>query len=122
MTNICSDDLSGTRDFYIKLFDFRVDFDSDWFIHLVSKDKQVELGIITRKSELVPIDYQNNPNGFYMTFVVDNADEVYEIAKAEKFEVLEAPTDTSYGQRRLLLIDPNGVLLDVSSPIANFQF
>lgn len=54
LTNICSDNLTESRDFYTKLFDFKVDFDSDWFVHLISKDKQLELGVISRTSEIVP--------------------------------------------------------------------
>ncbi|WP_082338130.1 VOC family protein [Roseivirga seohaensis] len=46
MTNICSDNLAASRDFYTKLFDFKVDFDSDWFVHLISKNKNLELGIV----------------------------------------------------------------------------
>ena len=122
MTNICSDDLVKSRDFYTKLFDFNVDYDSNWFVHLISKDKKLELGIIERTNEIVPNHFQNNPQGFYVTFVVDNADEIFEVAKTEKFEIINEPTDTSYGQRRLLLKDPNGTLVDVSSPIKDFEF
>lgn len=122
MTNICSDKLAESRDFYVKLFDFQVDFDSDWFVHLISKDKQLELGIIARTNQIVPKEYQNAPQGFYVTFVVERADDVFEIALKENFEVIEEPTDTFYGQRRLLLKDPNGMLVDVSSAIPNFQF
>ncbi|MTI29852.1 hypothetical protein E1171_03420, partial [Cytophagales bacterium RKSG123] len=39
MTNICSDNLAVSKNFYTKLFDFNVDYDSDWFVHLISKDK-----------------------------------------------------------------------------------
>ena len=121
MTNICSDDLPASRDFYTKLFDFKVNFDSDWFIHLISKDKNLELGIIDRTNDLVPTDVQNAPQGFYITFVVEDADEVFTIAKAEQFEIVGEPADTFYGQRRLLLKDPNGALVDVSSPMKNFN-
>ena len=122
MTNICSDNLAESRDFYIKLFDFNVDYDSDWFVHLISKDKKLELGIIDQTNEIVPKDFQNNPQGFYITFVVDSADEIFEIAESENFEIVNEPTDTFYGQRRLLLKDPNGTLVDVSSPIKGFKF
>lgn len=122
MTNICSNNLAESRDFYTKLFDFDVDYDSDWFIHLISKDKKLELGIINRTSEIVPKDFQSIPQGFYITFVVDNADEIFKIAELEKFEVISEPTDTFYGQRRLLLKDPNGTLVDISSPINGFEF
>ncbi len=122
MTNICSDNLVESKIFYTKLFNFNIDFESDWFIHLTSKDKRLELGIIDRKNEIVPKDFQNKPQGFYVTFVVDNADELFEIAKLEKFEIVNKPIDTFYGQRRLLLKDPNGTLIDISSPIPNFEF
>ncbi|WP_366135950.1 hypothetical protein [uncultured Maribacter sp.] len=52
MTNICSDNLAESRDFYTKLFDFNVDYDSDWFVHLISKDKKLELGIIDQRMKL----------------------------------------------------------------------
>ncbi len=117
MTNICSDKLQESKHFYTKLFDFNVDYDSDWFIHLISKDKNLELGIIDKSNELVPEGFQNNPQGFYMTFVVESADELFKIAESEKFEIVSPPMDTFYGQRRLLLKDPNGALVDISSPI-----
>lgn len=122
MINICSDKLTESKDFYTKLFDFTVDYDSDWFVHLISIDQKLELGIIDRTNEIVPKDFQNNPQGFYVTFVVDSADEIFKIAEFEKFEIISEPTDTFYGQRRLLLKDPNGTLVDISSPIKDFEF
>ncbi|MEO1099513.1 MAG: VOC family protein, partial [Bacteroidota bacterium] len=99
-----------------------IDYDSDWFIHLISKDKQLELGIINATHEIVPKSTQTRPEGFYITFVVEKADDIFQIAKNEGFDIVSEPTDTFYGQRRLLLRDPNGVIVDVSSPIPNFQF
>lgn len=122
MTNICSDNLTKTKNFYTKLFDFNVDFDSDWFVHLISKDNKLELGIIQKSNDLVPAEYQNNPQGFYITFVVESADEIFEIAAKEKYEIVSIPKDTFYGQRRLLLKDPSGTLVDISSPIKDFEF
>lgn len=122
LTNICSDNLMESRDFYMKLFDFKVAYDSDWFIHLISLNKKLELGIIDRTNELVPKGFQHNPQGFYITFVVDNVDALYEIAVSEKFKIVNTPENTAYGQRRLLLQDPSGTLVDISSPIADFEF
>ena len=119
LVNICSDNLPETRDFYTTLFDFQVDFDSDWFVHLISKAKQLELGIIDRSSDLVPADYQSAPNGFYVTFVVEDVDELHKLALEKKFSIITEPSDTFYGQRRLLLKDPSGTLVDVSSPLPN---
>ncbi len=118
LTNICSDNLEETKTFYTKLFDFDVAFDSDWFIQLVSKDKNFELGIIESSNDLVPEEFQNKPQGFYLTFVVDSADAIFAEAKKEKYEIVAEPADTEYGQRRLLLKDPSGTLVDVSSLMA----
>ncbi len=121
MTNILSDNLVESKEFYTKLFDFGVNFDSDWFVHLVSKDMKLELGIVCRTSEIVPKEFQINPQGFYLTFVVDDADKVFGIANSDGIEIISEPTDTPYGQRRLLLRDPNGALVDISSPIKDFE-
>ncbi len=74
MTNICSDRLTESRDFYTKLFDLKVEYESDWFVHLASGDKKLELGIIYRTNAIVPKEFQHNPQGFYVTFVVNSAD------------------------------------------------
>jgi len=117
MTNICSQDLKTSRDFYVSLFDFNIDYDSDWFVHLISNDKSLELGIILQSSELIPNEFQKNPQGFYITFVVENIDDVFQRATSKEYQIISEPHDTFYGQRRMLLKDPNGVLVDVSSPI-----
>jgi len=122
MTNICSDNLSETKNFYTTLFDFNVAYDSDWFVQLISEDNKLELGIIKRSHEMVPVEFQNKPQGFYITFVVDSADELFEMAQNENYEIVNPPRDTFYGQRRLLLKDPSGTLVDVSSPIKGFEF
>lgn len=122
LTNICSDNLESSKRFYTRLFDFNIDYESDWFIHLISKEKQLELGIISKNHDIVPKIAQTDPTGFYITIAVDKADEIFEIAKSEKFNIISEPEDTFYGQRRLLLQDPDGVVVDVSSPIPDFNF
>lgn len=56
-----------------------------------------------------------------MTCVVENDDEIYEIAKNERYQVVGESSDTLYGQRRLLPKGPNGMIVDVSLPIPNFE-
>ncbi len=117
MVNICTSKMTESKDFYMKLFDFRVNYNSDWFVQLISTDKQLELGIISDKSEIVPNGITARPQGFYLTFVVGDINEVFDIAKAEDFEIMSGPLNTVYGQRQLLIKDPNGIVIDVSSPI-----
>ncbi|MEM6893732.1 MAG: VOC family protein [Bacteroidota bacterium] len=122
MTNICSENLEESKVFYTTLFDFTIAFDSDWFVQLVSKENQLELGLVDRKHEIVPEDFQKAPAGFYITFVLEDVSPIFEKAKEANYQIVKEPHDTFYGQRRLLLKDPDGTLIDVSAPIKNFQF
>lgn len=121
ITNICSDQLRETAAFYQSLFDLHRTFESDWYIQLASSESGVEIGIILKDHNLIPENFRQSPQGVYLTFVVENADEIYQIAFNQGFTIVTTPHDTFYGQRRLLLQDPDGTLIDVSSPIKNFN-
>lgn len=117
LTNICADDLAACRDFYVQLLGFEVKYDSDWYVQLGSpRPLELEFGIIKRTHELVPAAYQTAPSGMYVTFVVSNVDEVYQKAQAMKAQIIQEPRNEFYGQRRFLVLDPAGCLIDVCSP------
>ncbi len=114
--SVFSDRLAETRDFYVSLFGWRVDFDSDWFVHLQAPDNaSVELGIVRRDHEIVPPAFAASPAGVMITVVVPDVDDVHRLVLERGLDVIEAPRDLFYGQRRMLLRDPNGTLVDVSS-------
>ncbi|WP_369199679.1 VOC family protein [Streptomyces sp. PU-14G] len=115
--NILSDDLAGTRDFFVDLLGFTVVFDSDWFVNLQAPDNPLnELGIWRREHELVPEAYRGRPQGAVLTFVVDDVEAVYARAVAAGTRIVEPPRETFYGQRSMLVEDPNGQVIDVSTP------
>jgi catechol 2,3-dioxygenase-like lactoylglutathione lyase family enzyme len=116
--NICSDQLSTTRDFYVDLLGFEVGFDSDWFVQLRANDSGATIGIMARDHELVPEQARGAASGSYITIVVDDVESVFARAKDLSVPIAEEPKDLFYGQRRMLVIDPNGVMVDVSSPTA----
>ena len=114
--NLLSDDLTRARDWYVGLFGWRVDFDSDWFVHLQSPDDDdVELGLLRRDHEIVPEELRSAVAGVIVTLVVDDVDAVHRVALATGVEVIEEPRDLFYGQRRMLLRDPDGTVVDVSA-------
>ena len=115
LTNICSNNLEQSKVFYTSLFSFNVEFDSDWFINLVSDGRQLELGIIAQDHEMVPEPVRGQVSGVYLTFVVDDVDVLYQKAQELSCEVMQAPELTFYGQKRMLLRAPEGTVCDVSS-------
>lgn len=117
LSNICSDRLSESRDFYVALLGFEVSYDSDWYVQLrCPTNHGLELGIIDRTHALVPTGFQNAPTGVYVTFVVPDVDAVFSRAKALGLAIVQEPRNEFYGQRRFLVVDPNGCLVDVCSP------
>lgn len=114
-TNICTKKLKESQHFYTSLFSFEVQFESDWFIQLKSRNSEIELAFIEQSSDLIPKPFRKDPEGLYLTFVVDDCESVFKKAQSYGFEVIAGPEDMFYGQRRCLLKDPNGVLVDISS-------
>ena len=121
LANIMTDDVAGPRDWYLALLPLKLHYDSDWFVILVpgtaSGGPPMELGIIERNNPIVPESFRATPQGIYLTFVVDDVDIIFAHAQMLGVPVLEEPNDTFYGQRRMLVEDPNGLLIDVSSPV-----
>ena len=115
LSNLCSHNLKESTNFYTGLFDFTVQFESDWFVHLAAENQSLEIGIMQADHELIPEPFRGSPAGMYITFVVDDCVVTFEKAKEMGVEIIQEPTLTFYGQKRLLLKDPAGILVDVSS-------
>ncbi len=119
LVNIVSDEPERTAIFYETLLDFDRAFDSDWFVNLKHESSAVEIGVIKHGHEVVPEGVSDTPGGGYLTFVVDDVGRVAALARSSGAPILQEPMDTSYGQRRMLVRDPQGNIVDISAPQAN---
>lgn len=114
--SVLSADLPRSKAWYTSLFGYEVEFDSDWFVHLRDPvNPALELGIIAIDHEIVADTMRAAPVGGTMTLVVDDVDAVHALARDRGIEIIEAPRDLFFGQRRLLIADPDGQVIDVSS-------
>jgi len=120
LTNLCSTDLEQSKLFYTSLLNFIVNFDSDWFVQLVSSGRDLEIGIILDGHEIVPDQVKGKVNGFYLTFVVDDVDELFVKAQELNYKIIQTPKLTPYGQKRMLVEAPEGTVCDISSPAKSF--
>jgi len=116
LTNLCTKNLEQSKQFYTRLFAFKVDYDSDWFVHLITEGKELEIGLIAENHDIVPAQARGDASGMYLTFVVDNVDDLFEKAQQLAIKILQPPEMTFYGQKRMLLVAPEGTICDVSSP------
>ncbi len=118
-TNVLVADVHTSAQFYETLLGMRRHFDSEWFVLLAHPDfPGFEFGVLDRNHETVPKSHNQTPQGLILTFVVGSVDEAYATALEMKATVVEPPRDMPYGQKRLLLQDPDGALIDLSAPIS----
>jgi predicted enzyme related to lactoylglutathione lyase len=117
IANLFSDDIQASKDFYENILDFKTEFESNWYINLKSRNSQIEIGLFPKDTDLIPHHYVQSPSGVNLSFVVNDLDEVYERAISLNAIIVQKPEEEFYGQRRMLLEDPNGLLLDISSRI-----
>ena len=117
-TNILCNDVEGTANFYQELLGMKRAGDFGWFI-VLSHDEmpEFEMGILDRDHETVPDGLSPGSAGSILTFVVNDLEKVHARATSMQIEIIQKPTDLPYGQRRLMLRDPSGSVVDVSSPI-----
>ncbi|HZB39961.1 MAG TPA: VOC family protein [Ilumatobacter sp.] len=118
--NLASEAFVGSRDFYSAMFDFEVSVElDDWYLQLMSADdRRFNIGFVKPDSELFAgRDRSSGPSGVVLTFHVDDVDEAYERAKRLGAEIAAEIRNEGHGQRHFLMVDPNGLLLNVMSNI-----
>jgi uncharacterized glyoxalase superfamily protein PhnB len=114
--SILTSEVVAASRWYVDLFGYQIVFDSDWFVQLQDATNPAsELGFIAHDHAIVSDVMRRTPVGGLITLVVDDVDVLHQAAVERGIEVLEQPTDLFYGQRRMLLVDPDGQILDVSS-------
>jgi len=118
-TNILSTNVDEAANFYQELLGMSRRFNSDWFVILTHAGcPGIEFGILNRDNAIVPPEARKSPQGVMVTFVVDDVEPIFAKAKSLGATIIEPPTDTPYGQRRMLVQDTDGTVVDVSSPTA----
>ncbi|MEO1640331.1 MAG: VOC family protein [Pseudomonadota bacterium] len=117
-TNILTDDVEATARFYQDLLGMMRTGDFGWFVILSHPNLPgMELGILDQDHETVPLDVNVTAGGTILTFVVADVEAVFAKAKGMGATIIDGPSDLPYGQRRLLLRDRAGTVVDASAPI-----
>ena len=117
ITNHIAEDPRKSAAFYVRAFGMVVRFESDWFVHLAVEGQDgLELAFLLRDHELVRNVPGPPTTGQLLTLVVDDLDAVVEAAVSAGAELVEPARDLFYGQRRALIRDPDGTVVDLSTP------
>ncbi|HZA75994.1 MAG TPA: VOC family protein [Acidimicrobiales bacterium] len=116
--NLSSEAFVASRAFYTAMFDLVVSVElDDWYLQLMPEsDTRLNIGFVKPDHELFAD--RTAPSGTYgvvLTIQVDDVDEAYKRAKRLGAEIAADIRNEDYGQRHFLLVDPNGLVLNVMS-------
>ena len=113
-------DVAATAAFYRAHFRFMPLFEANWYIHLQSaEDPSVNLAILDAGHETIPEPARGtHSGGVLLNFEVDDVDAEFARVRNAGLPILQALRDEDFGQRHFITADPNGVMIDVITPIA----
>lgn len=112
---ITTDKLTETRDFYCQWLGFEVGFESDWFVWLYAPgERPFSLAFMSSDHPSRPPGPETfSGKGMILTLQVADAAAEYDRFKAAGLTFYYHLHDEPWGQRRFMLEDPSGTLVDV---------
>lgn len=111
-------DVAETTAFYRDHFRFEPSFTSDWYCHLQSReDPKVNLAVLQFDHETIPEEGRRASAGLILNFEVTDVDAEFATLQAAGLPILKDLVSERFGQRHFITRDPNGVLIDVITPI-----
>lgn len=112
------EDIAATAHFYRSHFGFTPVFESDWYIHLKGDSESLhELAIIHYQHDSIPLAGQVPSKGVILSFYVDDAAAEAGRLEAAGISIIQPLRDEVFGQRHLIVADPNGILIDIITAI-----
>lgn len=112
------EDVESTARFYEVHFGFNRIFSSDWYVQLrATAEHPFEIALIRHDHDSIPAIAQGPSRNVILSFYVADAGAEEARLKAAGLEILQPLRDEVFGQRHFIMADPNGILLDVITPI-----
>ncbi|GAB3150537.1 VOC family protein [Micromonospora sonneratiae] len=116
---ICTRRIAESHTFYTRHFGFETTFEADWYVSLRRPEPpHYELALLDHTHETLPAAYRSPVQGLILNFEVADVDAEYERLVVRAGLKLELPLRSEeFGQRHFIVAAPDGVLIDVITPI-----
>lgn len=111
-------DVEAAAGFYERHLGFTRTFALDWYVQLrAASGHPFELALIAQDHDSIPSGGQGPSRALILSFYVDDpAAEERRLAEAG-VTIVQPLRDEVFGQRHFIAADPNGILLDIITPI-----
>ncbi|MEV6400769.1 VOC family protein [Streptomyces sp. NPDC051907] len=116
---VCTSRIQESRAFYTELLGFEPTFEADWYVSLRRPGPlPYELALLDHSHPTLPEAYRTPVQGLLLNFEVEDVDAEWDrlVVQGGLRPELELRSE-DFGQRHFIVADPNGVLIDVITPI-----
>ncbi|MDT8902854.1 VOC family protein [Anaeroselena agilis] len=113
-STISTNKLRESKEFYMRHFDFRLVYESDWYIELLAPG-DLAVGISFTLPQREAGEFFNK--GLIISFEVDDADAEYRRLRDAGLKIVQGLVDKPWGERSFVVDDPNGVHLYIYKTI-----
>lgn len=110
-TCFCTEKIDACREFYLKHFSAKLEFDCGWYISLCFGDKGPSVQFMTPQGN----GPQYNSNGVTLNFKVDDVDAEHRKLMGAGLDEIMPLEDHPWGDRGFSVLDPIGITLYIYS-------
>ena len=111
-------DVEATAQFYERHFGFVRIFSSDWYVQLrATADHPFEIALIVEDHETIPPLGRGPTKAMILSLYVSDAAAEHARIVAAGVQIAQPLRDEVFGQRHFIATDPNGLYIDVITPI-----
>lgn len=105
--------------FYETHLGFSRIFTSDWYVQLRAEaEHPFEIAVIEKDHDSIPEAYRGQSRAIILSLYVDDAAQEETRLRAAGVPIVQSLRDEVFGQRHFIAASPEGVLIDVITPIA----
>ena len=112
------EDVEAAARFYETMLGFTRIFSSDWYVQLrAASEHPFEIALIAQDHDSIPEPARGPSKNVILSFYVGDAAAEYERLSSAGLTIAQRLRDEVFGQRHFIAADPNGILIDIITPI-----
>lgn len=109
------EDLQKTKEFYLKLLDFEIAFENEFYVLMQSKEiPSQKISFLEKnhptQNKIFQAKYSGK--GSYLTVEVPSLQKIYDKAKNLNLQIAFPPKQEVWGDYHFAVVDPNGLGID----------
>lgn len=112
---IITENFQETKAFYTEILGFGITFENDFYVLMHTPNESAEISFLkpNHPSQQPIFQQAFEGRGVYLTIEVENVDEVYKQLKNKNVEFEVEIRDEDWGDRHFVIMDPNGIGIDI---------